>query len=399
MSSASAARGRAAYNKQAQAASENKGSGYAHILILGPGESVTGRFRGLINQPKFMYKKEALLSFTEEQADNLALELGMYNVFANINDFAERVLQRYTQLEPFNIQQHYISRNKGPEAYMTCGQAYGDEPVIWDPPVPCVGCHVKDAGDKGVGRRPVVNFSFVPQRKSHRIKSNVTGKKDKWEACTMDESGFCSYCNANNEAKWDGMKYFGLAQTHAAGVFACADRVSRRCAVCGINFVKNVGWCCANPECEEPVPQGHWDALSKAAASGEVAMVRCKECKHHGPAAEILICPKGKCAKPRRLQLHDVNVTVQRLGEGKSTTYQCTEQLPAEPLVEDLMKLWLPKYEVKLRPPHPDKQTRQLGLHVNPFTDKPAGPPEGETESYEDADNGEEETNVEPFGA
>jgi hypothetical protein len=352
----------------------------------------------MLSPPNYQYTKEQLQAFTEGQCDALAASLGMYTIYESINDFVDKVLQRYDQVEPFNYQQHYIANNKGPDQYLTCGMAYNDEVVIWDPPVECVACHCKDSGDKRIGRRAQVAFSFVPKRKTHRIKSNVTGKKDKFEPCT-EADGYCGWCAKNIEARWDGMKYLSLSQTHAGALFACADRIAKRCAKCGIGTVRNIGWACCNPECGEPVANPIHGQLNQAQAAGQRIPIVCPECKHKGPPDEILKCVKG-CEAPRRCQIFDIDVLVQRIGSGKSTTYQFTEQLPAEVLDETLLSFRLPRYEQKLKPKSTDQQTRQLGLHTNPFTGKSAGGDPEATESYEEDEGGESdvEPQTEPFG-
>lgn len=364
------ARGLEAYREQAAAAGERRHSGFASILLLKGGEQVQGRFRGVIYAPSWQYTEAQLKRMAFGDLIDYAASLGVGR-WDTAERQAEAILRRYKQEEPFSYEQHYIARNKGRDAYLTCAER-------WEPKSRCAACHLMQRGDKAISRRDQVVFSFLPRRKFHVIER---GGKKEYPYCVA-EGGHCAHCNSGNPAKQEGMRYFGFAQMHAQSVIACAERVAKRCSACGIGAIRNVGWMCSNPDCGEPLSY----ALS---ADGRREKVRCAECKALMLPDEQLRCPKG-CDRPRRAQLFDVDVLVQRHGSDKKTVYNFTEQWPCEPLENELLLMNLPTYEVSLRPRDIDTQCRVLGMTKNlagaPLVE---APDEVQSESYEDADSAE----------
>jgi hypothetical protein len=228
-------------------------------------------------------------------------------------------------------------------------------------------------------------FTFHPRRWYHKLESAQKGAKAQYLDCPAAIGEQCVYCAQGHEAKQEGVKYLSLADMHAEGVIACEERVSKRCGVCGIGQIRNVGWACSNPSCGEPV--SNYRILNPAPENYDPRVI-CPVCKQNMMPEEMLVCNKG-CEMPRRCQLHDVDVLVQRMGKGKSTTYQFTEQWPAEPLSEDMLGMNLPGYEHALKPPALAEQIRLVGLASNPFT----GEAVSDTQSYDTP-----ETVASPFG-
>jgi hypothetical protein len=366
-------RGIQAFRAQAEEASKRRMSGYANYLLVTPEEPVLVRFRGLFYAPAHMLtpnEAKQIYSMQEWLLYYLAA-LGMAQP-ENEAGFLAMLEMRYTQFEPFIYTQHYIARNQKGDAYMTCAEG-------WEPRSDCAACWAKDNGDKAVSTRTQNVFSAHPRRLFHRIERK--GMKDEYVTCSTPVGEPCRYCSAGHEPTQESVKYLPLADMHAAGVIACADRVQKRCVVCqGLGTIRHVGWACSNPECGSPLSI---NVPYPAPADIDLHVV-CPTCGKRVLPEETLTCSRG-CATPRRAQLHDVDVLVQKMGspvsqadKGKGrrqnkVSYQFTEQWPAEPLPEDMLAMNLPIYELALAPPNVRKQCQQLGLTANPFSGETVG--------------------------
>jgi len=378
-------RGISAYKQQAAASSERRQSGYANYLKLEAGDIVRGRFRGLFFMPSWQFKPEGVKALTPEWLQHYAYVLGFVPPEKDtLEDWTQAFMLRYKQIEPFIYDQHYCHGVHGKDAYGTCAKSWAAQD--------CVDCYLKSCGDKRISFKPTNVFTFQPQRKFHKLQSTRDKNKSDYLFCPAVEGDHCAYCQQGLEAKDEGVKYVSFADTHAGGVVACAERVSKRCGFCGIGFVKNAGWQCANPDCGEPLtytpppipaPE-NWDPA-----------ITCPACKVRNRPEELVTCNKG-CAAPRRCQLHDVDVIVTRTGGDKSTSYQFSEQFPAEPLPAALMKLKLPNYELAFKPKDINEQCRVRGLVQNPFTGQGvSAPPQQQTQGYDDPNADE---NLDPHG-
>jgi hypothetical protein len=297
---------------------------------------------------------------------------------------AARIRARWSHLEPFVCSEHYIANNfgDGRRSYQTCG-------VEWTPKSQCACCQAKANGDRRISNKVANNFSIVPRRLYHYVKGQGNNKST-FAYCTNygpDANGACTYCARGDEAKQEGSQRFPLAPTHAEGVFAAADRMSKKCAACfGQGKIAVVGYSCA--KCTEPL-----DNITSLDNK-----VRCSEpsCRYEGFAVEIIKCEKG-CKTPRRAHLFDGDILVQRLGGGKQTSYSFTEEWPLTAAPENVLRFALPDWEATLKPASVETQCQQIGLMTNPFTGQPvsAPPPRGARnagggEDYVDPDAGGE---------
>ncbi len=361
-------RGASAYKAQAEAAAERGKGGFSSIMLLKDGDTVLGRFRGLLVTPNYHYSEDELLGMSEEEQAFLAWTLGIVQTYESAKDFAAAVLKRYGEEEPLVYCQHYVARNKGRDAYVTCSAA-------WEPATDCVGCYLRDSGDKAVSARDLAAFSFKTTRKLH-----IVTKKDQskdYIYCTEDE-GSCKLCAQRNEPKQENMKYFAFPASHSAIVFAYLDRVRKKCAACGTGKIKNEGWMCANPYCRAELTNYNYDAE----APREANVVKCGACKMSFVPDEMLSC-SNSCPAVRRCQLFDVDTLVQRIGGDKKTTYSITEDAPASLFPDELLSVELAQFEKILKPKPVAEQCRLYGLHENPFTG--AAIHVQTTESYDEA--------------
>lgn len=351
------ARGMNAYREQARAAGERRLTGFASILLLKSGESVKGRFRGLFVEPTVKFTQEQILAMSPDWLAYHAHVLGIAPQ-KTMDMWVQAFLLRYKQIEPFIYEQHYIHGNKGKDAYATCASR-------WSPSADCPLCWSKDAGDKRISLRTQHVVSFHPYRWYHKLEG-AKGTKATYADCPSINGEACRYCAAGHQPEQEKCRYLSLAEMHMAGLAACIERVAQRCAVCGIGKVTNTGHYCSNPDCGEPLPN-YRPLLPNEQPEGYTPVTMCPECKTRMVPAESLRCNKG-CDDVRRCQIHDIDVIVQRLGEKKSTTYQFTEQLPAEPLSEDFLASNIPNYEFSLKPKDVTTLCRVAGLTQNPFT-------------------------------
>lgn len=362
-----------AFKRQAKEASERRSSGFASIILLKAGESVVGRFRGLISMPAQRLTDEQVRGLTPDWLTYFASTLGI-PTYDKTEEWVAAFKRRYEQQEPFRYEQHYIARNKGRDAYMTCA-------TNWKEGLPCASCYLRDNGDKGISLRTNNLFTFHPRRFFHKVEKGKNQKAD-FIWCTTPEGENCRYCAAGHQPKQDYPRYFSFADMHTEGVVACAERVAKRCASCGLGMIKNTGWACSNPECGEPLVNYRRPPDPKP--EGYDPRATCPECKKRLEPEEILKCSKD-CEAPRRCQLHDVDILVQRMGDKKQTTYAFTEQWPAEPLPDEMLKMNLPNYMLSMAPKEINAQCRTVGLTQNPFTGGAvAAPPQEQTESYEE---------------
>lgn len=369
-------RGLNAYREQANAQKERRAGGFADILLMKGGDTVRGRFRGLMDMPAQVLTEKQIRALNADWQEYVLASLGVAMPDGGkIEDVVKAVLTRYKQVEPFIIQQHTVYGLKGRDAYSWCVKDYNGGN--------CVDCYMKAKGDDRMRMRTQSAFTFQPMRKIHVIEG---GAKKQYLVCPAMEGEACVHCNAGNEAKWETCRYLSLANTHVEGVVACWERVKKRCAACaGVGQIRRVGWQCSNPDCGEPL--AGWQPPAATDNPGpDFGMATCPECAAKMRPEETLKCSRN-CEAPRRCQLYDVDVLVQRIGNDKTTSYQFTEQFPCEPLPPELLKRGLPNYELALKPKSTEERCRALGLTQNPFGGGAvSAPPQEQTTGYDESD-------------
>ena len=372
------ARGQSAHQEVAEAAKANRGSGWARVLVVKSGEKFLARFRGF-TRPLPLATEEQLQEKTLGELREFCRRWGVYEKVEEgdaITALVERLLDRQKHYEPVTITEDYIhAPGGGIRRYTTCSKQ-------WDGS-PCVRCQLRDQGDRRISPKVSTNFSIVPRRLYHYVKGNNKNDNE-FAYCARhgyNASQRCQYCARNIEAKQEGMKRFSIASSHAQGVFACAERMAKRCAACkGFGTINHIEWTCeACGELLNGVSEGGW---------GDD--VRCGQCGHTGHPYEEVTCSQG-CVTARRAQLFDADILVERMGADKKTQYSFTEQLPFEPAPEEILKFRVPTWEIALKPKDIPGQCRDTNLQVNPFTNERIGPqgPAAAAESYDENAGGE----------
>jgi hypothetical protein len=345
---------------------------------LKEGESCKVRFRGLYFEPAETHNEAELTGMPGKRLIAHAKSLGcspktlkydqdakrMVPIKPKRSDWVEAVLQRYTQIEPFFFIEHYVRRLKGPDAYMVCADDWGATHGS------CVACAEISNGNRGISVSGRGIVSLIPRRKYHYIE-----RKGKKEFSYCAKPNICRLCDAGDEPRQESLSTWTLASTHISSLLACNERVSAKCGNCkGMGSISVVGLKC--PSCGDDID-----------VDPTLGRQRCPSCREKIVPHETLEC--SNCDDPRRAQLFDTDVVVQRIGAGTRTSYQFVEQYPFEPLPRELMNFRLPDLEEVTKPDSVAEQCRKLGLLTNPITGEKvsAAPRRPAAVDYDDYDD------------
>lgn len=240
----------------------------------------------------FNKAKERLDQAKAERAEKMAKGSAGYFRITSGEDKLIRFLCDFEN-EPYIFKQHFVKRLN--RSY-TCTED-----------ADCIFCEEREAGDKGISNSFRAAVSIFDYTVLHKIAKK--GQKDKFdfEVCTGDR---CKLCRQGVEAKVVGKRYWEMSQTTLDTLLAVNKKIGDRCKGCGSGKISVTEFEC--PKCG--------DVLDVE----DTVRTKCTSCHATVEPREILSC--NKCDRPERATLNDCDWSVQKSGEGTTTTFVLTPE-------------------------------------------------------------------------